>query len=596
MVFLIRGVALNESPSCSREDSLDDCGCPCDPLSCLLFSTLWLRCSQSLSAQETQSAKDLDLTWSTTFLFRDATCLPVGPMSLDWPVNRFGRSDSSRPSLPPAVPSGEQQRGAFPASIRSRWRQGALQTQPQISQRTTGWDGCGPFLSEGLRCITWNTPGLVGSVFSRQRNREFKLNCLKKLLDHNNSIHGKNEFLQAVQEVAPQFRLFGTFLPDNENAGGSAICIHRDLLPEEAIVAHVVTCQGRDHLVNVRSGRHSLVFVNVHFEPDLTLEQLRSRLCIIHPHWPAYSCGVGVILGDLNICDREEGRFNVWNLSITDGDPAKTAVFHSFFPHVLEIDQSDYTRRDSAAVGNIRSLSRIDRIFINLPIAEARDFHCSSHVVENLGKKTIPSDHAAVRLVIQKPTSRRHQSKHIPSWMSKHPIFGSILQQLHDDHRFSPDPFCALAEFKVLQHKAKKITKRELSRQTPDCIGAKLLFTSAALRAYRNRHLGTPMRCYEAWKPIEDCFDTLYFECIDFQRLSQIFASVTRENLQAREAEVSTLPWTQTEKNITLARCRSGQHAWRNKSLVLTLSAVTDEEGHPLESEDESGRRLCAYW
>ena len=75
---------------------------------------------------------------------------------------------------------------------------------------------------------------------------------------------------------------------------------------------------------------------------------------------------------------------------------------------------------------------------------------------------------------------------------------------------------------------------------------------STALRAYRNRHLGTLLRCCEAWKPIEDCFDTLSFECIDFQRLSQIFASLTRENLQAREAEVSTLPWTQTEKDIAL--------------------------------------------
>ena len=29
---------------------------------------------------------------------------------------------------------------------------------------------------------------------------------------------------------------------------------------------------------------------------------------------------------------------------------------------------------------------------------------------------------------------------------------------------------------------------------------------------------------------------------------------------------------------------------------MLSLSAVTDEEGHPLENEDESGRRLCEYW
>ena len=262
---------------------------------------------------------------------------------------------------------------------------------------------------------------------------------------------------------------------------------------------------------------------------------------------------VWVFFGDFNIRDPEEGRFNVWNQTFTDGDPGKTAVFHSFFPYVLEVAQSDYTRRDATTLGVVRTLSRIDCFFINLLMAEARDFHCSSHVVENLGKKTIPSDHDAVRLVIQKPTNRRHQSKRIPSWMSKHPIFGSILQQLHHDHSFSPDPFRALAEFKVLLHRANEITKRELSKQTPDCIGAKLLITSTALRACRNRHLGTLMRCCEAWKPIEDCFDTLSFVCLDFHRLSQIFASLTRENLETRETEVSTLPWTQTEKDIALA-------------------------------------------
>ena len=190
-------------------------------------------------------------------------------------------------------------------------------------------------------------------------------------------------------------------------------------------------------------------------------------------------------------------------------------------------------------------------------MAEARDFHCYSHVFENLGSKPFRVI-TAVRLVIQKPTNRGHQSKRIPSWMSKHPSFLSILRH---DHRFSTDPFCALAEFKVLLNKAKKMTKRELSRQTPDCIGAKLFITSTALRAFRNRHLGTLMRCCEAWKPVEDCFDTSSFECIDFQRLSQITASPTRENLEEREAEVTNVPWTQTEKDTALARCRSGQRS-----------------------------------
>ena len=71
------------------------------------------------------------------------------------------------------------------------------------------------------------------------------------------------------------------------------------------------------------------------------------------------------------------------------------------------------------------------------------------------------------------------------------------------------------------------------------------------------------MRCCEAWKAFEDCFDPISFECIAFLRPSQIIANLTRENLAERQAEITNLPWTQ--KDNALARCRSGQRAWRNK-------------------------------
>ena len=48
-------------------------------------------------------------------------------------------------------------------------------------------------------------------------------------------VHGKDEFLQAVQVMAPRFRFFGTVIPGNENAGGSAVCIHRNILLEELL-------------------------------------------------------------------------------------------------------------------------------------------------------------------------------------------------------------------------------------------------------------------------------------------------------------------------------------------------------------------------
>ena len=73
-------------------------------------------------------------------------------------------------------------------------------------------------------------PGPRWICFYKTKEQEFKLRCLKKILDDNSiiclqEVHGKDEFLQAIQVLAPRFRLFGTSCPDDENAGGSAICI-----------------------------------------------------------------------------------------------------------------------------------------------------------------------------------------------------------------------------------------------------------------------------------------------------------------------------------------------------------------------------------
>ena len=155
--------------------------------------------------------------------------------------------------------------------------------------------------------VLLGTFGVSLDRFLPRRKTEFKLKYLTKLFDNNNilclqEVHGKDEYLQAIQVLAPQFWFFDTFIHGNENAGGSAICIHKDHLPEEAIVTHMITCQGRDHIVNVQSGRQSLVILNVDFEPELTLRQLRERLTLVTPHRLSYPNAVGIILGDFNIC------------------------------------------------------------------------------------------------------------------------------------------------------------------------------------------------------------------------------------------------------------------------------------------------------
>ena len=242
---------------------------------------------------------------------------------------------------------------------------------------------------------------------------------------------------------------------------------------------------------------------------------------------------VGIILGDSNICEPEEGRFYVWNPTFTDGDAGKTAMCHSFFPHVLEIAQPDYTRRNSTALGVKGTLSRIDRIFINLPMAEAPEPGEPDHSERS---RSSTSCHSKANK--SGTAAQTHSQLDVQTSRFLLPFCNDLTK----DHCFSTDPFGALTEFKVLLEKAKRLTIRELSRKTPDSSGAKLFIACTALRAYRNRHLGTLMRCCEGWKPIENCFEPTSFECVDFQRLCQIIANLARENLAEREAEITNLP------------------------------------------------------
>ena len=192
-----------------------------------------------------------------------------------------------------------------------------------------------------------------------------------------------------------------------------------------------------------------------------------------------------MIIGDLNICEPEKGRFNVRNRTFTEGSTRQNGSLPSlFFPHAREIAQPNFTRKDTSADGALRKQSRIDRAFINVPMAEARDYHCYSHVSDKLGERSIPSDHVAVRIVVQKPTNRCDHVKRIPSWMSKHPAFCSIPKKISDDHQYPADPFAALADFKVILEEGRKQTHHELLRNTLGSLGAKLLAASTALRAF----------------------------------------------------------------------------------------------------------------
>ena len=197
---------MHDATPYSREDSLYEC------MRYHVVPLLYCPVASAepiLLVQEIQSAKVIDLACFKTFPIKTATCLQEEPMSLDWPVDPIARFDQSRPSSSPEDPIDEQQRGALPASTRSRWRQDTLQP-PQVLQVLQVGMHVAIFLKEVCGVLLGTPEVSLDLCFSTQKNREFKLKYLKRFFDANNiiclqEVHGMDEYLQAIQVLAPRF-------------------------------------------------------------------------------------------------------------------------------------------------------------------------------------------------------------------------------------------------------------------------------------------------------------------------------------------------------------------------------------------------------
>ena len=198
-------------------------------------------------------------------------------------------------------------------------------------------------------CVLLGTPRISLDLFFQTKEQRIQTG-IKKLFDNNNNI----------------------LPPRNENTGGSAVCIHWDFLPDDAIVTHMITCQGRYHVEHIQSGQN-FVIVIVHFEPELNL--LRERLRLITPQWPSYPNAVSIILSDLNIFEPEEGRFNVRNQTFHRRRPEKDrhiSFVYRMSSRLLNLITRGGTPNILDQTHSCKDWSPFNK---KPSMAEARDFH-----------------------------------------------------------------------------------------------------------------------------------------------------------------------------------------------------------------------------
>ena len=90
------------------------------------------------------------------------------------------------------------------------------------------------------------------------------------------------------------------------------------------------------------------MIANVHPDPGSSLRNLREQLHDISRRLPGFPVGLGIPIGNFNICEPEERRFNVTAQTFSDGDPGGSATLRSVCPNALEIGQPSFTKKEVA--------------------------------------------------------------------------------------------------------------------------------------------------------------------------------------------------------------------------------------------------------
>ena len=155
-----------------------------------------------------------------------------------------------------------------------------------------------------------------------------------------------------------------------------------------------VVSQGRCLLVDVQAEQFASSVMNVHITPSLpTVEKkslIRRLLDTSYGENQLY-----FYCGDWNFTASDDDRINLADTSAVGHDIALAEVFDGHSRHLVELYQPAFTRRQVIR-GGLTSLSRLDRIYVNLPPAELvdrRPFACTEGYISD---PRIPSDHVPV--------------------------------------------------------------------------------------------------------------------------------------------------------------------------------------------------------
>ena len=453
-----------------------------------------------------------------------------------------------------------------------------------------------------IRLATWNTNALFASTLTSDGRTQSKHSVLHRLLARFDivalqEVHG---VLADMSTIPASHAPFATLAPESAETassawGGTLVCISRRLLRLATLVFHGVLVRGRAHFVLVQSARFAALFINVHVDRALGATEIRFLSHAMERIIDKYSSCLIFLLGDWNFVHDDDGRIDLSAERLDRDNSGLGDAFDECYPSFTELHQPNFTRR-GVQHGKVVSMSRLDRLYCNVPADKYADFVLIGDVIGNVTKMRNPSDHIPMFCVLSlKPSRHPDLRLPIPKYIVNSPFFEDAVAQAIVDLPCGLSLHAKLHGLKEVFHLVVPAVRR-LTLSTGSCPSQLRVRTLLALlRAHRADDCRS-VRALTADDPSLQEFLLTCGRVRSEQRLLQAIGNSVDETISEElyDIELSKAPEEHRRRRREAARARG--FPWRLQRRRITLSALRSADGALVSDVSEVGSLLHSTW
>eukprot|EP00959_Pyramimonas_sp_CCMP1952_P375098 7855637-Pyramimonas_sp.AAC.1 len=388
----------------------------------------------------------------------------------------------------------------------------------------------------------------------------------------------------------PGYLFFGSFC-EEARAGGCMIC----LAPEFAEQFHTIDCAeilaGRCLIITCSGPEGVLQVCCLHLVPSLSRPAKRALLRQIRDRFLSPAQGLGILAGDFNFYATGEAR------QYGDGthhNNSRTLAEHfdNLFTDFGEVEQNLHTHKEEVG-GNVVSMARLDRIYVNCFPAVLKDLQPMTGVI-GYGESDWCSDHAPVFLGLGVRRAPRYDQ--VPAWLAKTAEFKDAVEEVMSEIVLEGTIGEKLSQYKHVLYEAGMRARRKREEGGARTIHDKVSWMYAVLNAVRTNKLAVLRRAVRAYPALREYVNEEEGVWHNLEGFHQHLQRLTLQTLAAEEEEVLRSSLPQATKDARVKRINRLQQAWARVRRVAPFVGIYDGQRREMTDPAECSRHLADHW